>query len=75
MPQSTAELSQPKKPAYPSRYDGFQALFLAAVFGLGVLALLAERYEQAAYSAGMVAAFYIGRRGLENPKPKEEKKP
>lgn len=64
-----------EKAPYPSRFNGYQAIFLAATVSLFGLAVLAGLYSQAAYFAYALSAFFIGRAGLENPKPKEEKKP
>lgn len=70
-----AETKLPERPAYPSRYNGLQAGWLAATFALAVMAFLAYRYLEAAYLLNGIIGFYIARIGLENPKPKEEKKP
>lgn len=68
-------LQSPPKPApYPSRYNGYQALFIAATVALFGLAILAGLYTQAGYFAYALAGFFIARQGLENPKPKEAKK-
>jgi hypothetical protein len=69
-------LSLPPKPApYPGRYNGIQAIWLIAVFALMVLAALAWDFRQSGYLANALIGFYLARLGLEDPKPKEAKKP
>lgn len=60
---------------YPSQYNALQAGWLIATFALAVLAFLAFQYERGFYLINALAGFYIARMGLENPKPKEAKKP
>lgn len=68
-------MSLPEKPAYPSRYNALQTGWLMANVALIGLGLIAQQWWQVAYLVNALAAFYIARMGLENPKPKEEKKP
>lgn len=61
--------------AYPNRYNGPQALLLFGLVALLGLGLLAQSASSIGYAVIGLVAFYIARIGLENPKPKEEKKP
>lgn len=64
-----------KKAPYPSRFNGYQAIWLAATIVLLALGLIAGLWQLVIYLAHALIGFFLARMGLENPKPKEEKKP
>lgn len=64
-----------KKAPYPSRFNGYQAIWLTATIVLLALGLMAGLWLQALYLTHALIGFFLARMGLENPKPKEEKKP